>query len=77
LCRVGIVTTDDGQLELVPLADQVRSLESAVELMLRRITVWTKLPDERTDWDLETLLDELATASLALRRLRGDADLPF
>lgn len=77
MCSLYVVTTDDRQLSLTTLADDIRHLETAVELMLRRLTTWTKLPDERTDWDLETLLSELGAACQALRRLRGDADLPF
>jgi len=52
-------------------------LESVVEIHLSRLRAWTKLPDERTDWALETVLSELGAAALALRQLRGDADLPF
>lgn len=71
------VTTPPEQLTLAPEALEVRHLETVVELMLRRLTSWTKLPDERTDWELETLLAELGAACSALRRLRGEADLPF
>lgn len=77
MCSLREVTTQDRQLSLTTSADQVRQLETAVELMLRRLTTWTKLPDERTDWDLEILLSELGGACQALRRLRGEADLPF
>lgn len=71
------MTTDNDQLELIAPAIEIEHYERAVELMLRRLTTWTRLPDERTDWDLEQLLQELGTACQALRRLRGEADLPF
>lgn len=71
------MTTNEEQLELVQPADEIRTLEVSVELQLRRLSTWTALPEERTDWELEQLLVELGAACLALRRLRGEADLPF
>lgn len=77
MCRVEVVTTDPDQTTLVPAAEEARQLERLVGIHLDRLRVWTTLPDERTDWALEALLEDLAHAAMALRRLRGEADLPF
>jgi len=70
--------TTTPQDPLPGLAEHERELaETALSLHLRRLTTWTHLPDERTDWALEQLLEDLGTAALTLRRLRGDAELPF
>lgn len=71
------MTTEDRQTSLLSRGDEARAYEAQLAILLHRISVWSKLPDERTDWDLEQLLQEIGTAALALRRLRGDADLPF
>lgn len=57
--------------------DEARAYERLVALHLARLKAWTQLPDDRTDWALEQLLEELKTACLAVRRLRGEGDLPF
>lgn len=54
-----------------------QAYEAIVALQLERLKVWSKLPDERTDWALEQLLSELGAAATALRRLRNEAALPF
>lgn len=71
------MTIDPLQTRLLSTEEEAAHYEHLLALQLRRLQTWTKLPDERTDWALEQLLDELGTSALALRRLRGDADLPF
>lgn len=71
------MTTDESQTRLISDAELAQNLEASVEIRLSILQAWTKLPNERTDWELETILDELGTAALALRRLRGDGDVPF
>lgn len=71
------MTTDADQQTLIPRPSEAAIYERALALQLERLSTWTRLPDERTDWELETLLDELAGTARALRALRGDADLPF
>lgn len=71
------MTTDDGQLELIQPAHEAQAYERLLTIHLERLRAWTALPDQRTDWALENLLDELGTCARALRRLRGEADLPF
>lgn len=77
MCRVVGVTIDRPTLPGMTPEAQAASYERLLSIHLQRLGVWTHLPDERTDWDLEQLLEDIRTASLALRRLRGDADLPF
>lgn len=71
------VTTEYEQLGLITPQQEAAQHERALDLLLRRLSAWTKLPEERTDWQLETLLDDIGRTALALRRLRGEADLPF
>ena len=71
------MTTGDEQTRLVSLEHEVETYERLVTLHLKRLTTWTYLPDERTDWELEQVLQDLGTTAMALRRLRGDAEVPF
>lgn len=71
------MATDDAQLSLVSLEDTLRSYERILTLHLERLSTWTYLPDERTDWALEQLLQDIGAASLALRSLRAEASVPF
>lgn len=71
------MTTDDDQLSLVTTSEQRMAYETVLALHLTRLSAWTALPDERTDWDLEQLLDDIRTTALAVRQLRGDEELPF
>lgn len=77
MCSVTYVTTDEQQLGLVTPEQELQAYEAIISLRLESIRAWTALPDERTDWALESLLDELASAALAVRRLRNDRELPF
>lgn len=56
---------------------EVEAYQQLVETHLACLRAWTTSPDERTDWALEQLLDELSAAAKGLRRLRGDAEVPF
>lgn len=71
------MTTYPEQPALFEPATEREQYERALGLQLRRLTTWTTLPDERTDWDLETLLNELGATALALRAIRGTEDVPF
>lgn len=71
------MTTDNPPPSLFDREAEIGALERLVQLHLSRLAAWSKLPDDRTDWELETLLVELGTAATALRRTRGDQDLPF
>lgn len=77
MCRVRGVTTDPQQTTLISGQELQQHAEAAVEINLQRLRAWSKLPDERTDWDLEIVLDELGAAAQALRALRNDRELPF
>lgn len=77
VCRVTNVTTNPAQQSLVPPQRDVELLTRSVELHLQRLRAWTALPDERTDWELEAVLEELGAAAQALRLLRSDAGVPF
>lgn len=71
------MTTDNPQLQLVSDDEQQRHLESRALVLLHRLTTWAATPDDRIDWELEALLDDLRATSTALRDLRGESDLPF
>lgn len=77
MVRLCSVTTDPHQLALVTPTEQAEAYAALLSIHLDRLRAWSKLPDERTDWALEELLDDIGTAAQALRRLRGEADLPF
>lgn len=77
MCRVVSVTTEPPQAQLISDQEQLALYEHAARVRLEQIIAWTKLPTERTDWELERLLSELGIACQFIRLLRGEADLPF
>lgn len=72
-----MTTENPEQTSILSPAAEAQAYERILSLRLDQIRAWSELPDERTDWALETLLDELSVAAIAIRRLRGDRDLPF
>nr|CRY96710.1 hypothetical protein [uncultured prokaryote] len=52
-------------------------LQKIVDLYLLRLRTWTALPEERGDWELEQLLDDLANAATTLRSVRNERTIPF
>lgn len=71
------MTTDEDQQTLISQEELIAQLQALVEIHLKQIAAWTKLPDGRTDWELEVVLDDLAVAAKALRQHRNDQELPF
>lgn len=72
------MTTDPRQTAILSADDERQAYEAALQIRLKQLAVWTQLPDERTDWDLELLLDEIRAGALILRKLRDqEQELPF
>lgn len=71
------VTTNDAQMRLVGPDELAQHYEGRILLILHRLATWAATPDDRIDWELEAVLQDLAAASQALRDLRGESDLPF
>lgn len=73
-----MTTNDPRQERILSREDELGSYQRALELRLETLKVWTRLPNERTDWDLERLLDEVRIAAMIIRQFRDeDAELPF
>ena len=70
-------SADDHQLRLIDLQHDRDLLQRRLDINLQTVRTWTRLPSERTDWALETLLGEITSDALALRQIHADLEVPF